>query len=1055
VTRPPAAAPAKVAPPRLARVFGRPRLFARLDACAALPMAWISGPPGSGKTTLAASWLKGVATPCAWLHLDASDGDPATFFLYLGIAVQALGARRAPRAPGLSGDDLRDLPGFARRLLRALSARCPQGWTLVLDNHHELPADSPVHAALAACVAEVPAGSRLLVVGREPPGPAYARAASSQLIGAIDAGAMRLTVEETGALVALHGGAVPPAALHEATDGWAAGQILMLAAGAPLADTGGSREAVFAYFAGEVLERMPPGHQLALSKVALLPGATEAAAVALGGEPAAGRLLADLHRRNLFVGRRAQKEPVYVFHALFREFLLARLAATLDAQALAALQRRAAALLAADGDADGAMRLLIAGQAFEEAGRLLDAQAPTFLAQGRTQPLLEWLGALPEAARERPRALYWRACCELETRPQEAGPRFVRAWEGFGAAGDAVGQLMAAAGAAESIVLQAARFEALDPWIAVFESLAPSYFAIPDPLTELRVLPGMLAAFAARRAEHRLTTLLSDRAELLLEREEAASHRLLLGSVAWCFLDAGQHERVGRLLANLGRLRADQPVSPATDLRWRHVEVLWKTLVGRLDEALVDALEAERLAGGAGVGHLRAATDLMVAQAAWCAGAGPIARRHLDAARAAIPQSRTLDRCVLAFLDGMVALSEGDAAAALPSLREAVTLARTTGSPGRERIASFGLALAATAAGDLDAAEAALAAATRDPSFGQVRFHRWVVAMVEAGLADRRGDAQRCLRALREGFALAREGGYCYAPAPFSSPGLMPRLCALALRHGIETAHVRHLIRQTALPAPPGADASWPWSVRVLTLGGFGIEIDGRPQQGSRKAQRKPLDLLRLIVAGGPGGIGARAAAQTLWPDAAGDAAQNSLDNTLLRLRRLLGDDRCVVLQDATLTLAPALCWVDAHALEADCDAIDRGLRRGDPDHEAVERVLALYRGPFLPGDDELAPLLAARERLRARVLRHLDAVAWHEEAAGRPERAIALYRRILEQDLLAEEVTRHLMRCLIACDRNAEAWDAYRRLRDHLSIVLGIRPAAATEALAARLGRA
>jgi ATP/maltotriose-dependent transcriptional regulator MalT/DNA-binding SARP family transcriptional activator len=1035
-------------------VFGRPRLFARLDACAALPLAWIAGPPGSGKTTLAASWLKTVAAPSAWLHLDAADGDPATFFLYVGIAAQALGGRRALRLPGISTDDLRDLAGFARRLLRALSARCPQGWTLVLDNYHELDADSPVHAALAACLAEVPTGARLLVVGREPPGAAYARAASSQLIGAIDADAMRLTMEETGALVALHGGTVAVPALHEATDGWAAGQILMLAADAPLTDTGGSRETVFAYFAGEVLARMPPGQQLALSKVALLPGATEAVAIALGGDPAAGRVLAELHRRNLFVGRRAQKDPVYVFHALFREFLLARLAATHDAQALAALQRRAAALLAAEGDADGAMRLLLAARAFDEAERLLDAHAAAFLAQGRTRPLLQWLAALPDSTRERPRTLYWRACCEIEARPQEAGQRFERAWAGFSAAGDAVGQLMAAAGAAEAIVLQAADFQSLDRWIAVFESLAPSYFSIPDPLTELRVLPGMLAAFVARRAEHRLTTLLSDRAELLLEREEAASHRLLLGSVAWCFLDAGQHERVGRLLANLGRLRADQPVSPATDLRWRHVEVLWKTLVGRLDEALADALEAERIASGAGAVHLRAATDLMVAQAAWCAGAGAIARRHLDAARSAIPPARTLDRCVLAFLDGMVALSEGDAAAALPSLRQAVALAQVTGSPGRERIASFGLALAATAAGELDAAETALAAATRDASFGQVRFHRWVVAMVEAGLADRRGDLLRCLGALRNGFALAREGGYCYAPAPFSSPGLMPRLCALALRHGIESAHVRHLIRETALPAPADADASWPWQVRILTLGGFGIELDGRPLQGSRKAQRKPLDLLRLIVAGGVGGTGARAAAQALWPDATGDAAQNSLDNTLLRLRRLLGDDRCVVLYDGTLTLDAALCWVDAHALEADCDAIERGLRRGDQDHEALERVLTLYRGPFLPGDDELAPLLAARERLRSRMLRHLGSAAAHEEAGGRPERAIALYRRVLEQDLLAEDVALHLMRCLIACDRTAEAWDAYRRLRDHLSIVLGIRPSAATEALAARLKR-
>ena len=51
------APPAKIVPPTLTGVLARERLFAHLDQRRAAPVVWISGPPGSGKTALAASYL--------------------------------------------------------------------------------------------------------------------------------------------------------------------------------------------------------------------------------------------------------------------------------------------------------------------------------------------------------------------------------------------------------------------------------------------------------------------------------------------------------------------------------------------------------------------------------------------------------------------------------------------------------------------------------------------------------------------------------------------------------------------------------------------------------------------------------------------------------------------------------------------------------------------------------------------------------------------------------------------------------------------------------------
>ena len=48
---------AKLTRPKLHNVLARERLFALLDRCLPHAVIWICGPPGAGKTALAASYL--------------------------------------------------------------------------------------------------------------------------------------------------------------------------------------------------------------------------------------------------------------------------------------------------------------------------------------------------------------------------------------------------------------------------------------------------------------------------------------------------------------------------------------------------------------------------------------------------------------------------------------------------------------------------------------------------------------------------------------------------------------------------------------------------------------------------------------------------------------------------------------------------------------------------------------------------------------------------------------------------------------------------------------
>jgi DNA-binding SARP family transcriptional activator len=1053
----------KLRRPRLGRAFERERLFAALDAGAVAPATWIAGPPGMGKTTLVATYLEARATPCLWLQLDTGDADPATFVHFVRAAAVLQAPRHPLRLAPPSTDDLRDFAAYCRRLFRRLAAVLDLPWALVLDNVQQLGAASAVHAGMAAALAELPERARIFFISREPPPDAYARALAGQQLAFIDERQLRFSDEDTQRLVALHGRDWQAADLQRATDGWAAGMILLLATRAELSldealRGGTARGRLFALFAGEVLAGMSPADASALMRIAFLPSTTVAMAVALSGDARAGELLGELAQRNLFTERLEGTPPVYHFHALFSEFLRARAAESLSAPALQTLRVAAARLLAEYGQAGAAIAQLIAAQAWDEALNLVVGQAGRFVAQGRTAMVREALLAIPEAERARAPAWYWLGCCELAGEPALALKHFERAHRAYAADGDTPGAFRTAAAAADAIIVIGANLHAIDPWMPLLRAHAGAYLARPVDETDLLVLPGLLAAFVHRETAHPLTVPLAERAERLLDQPLGASQRILLGTLAYYLLWTGQTQRLDRIIVKLDRLCAASDAAPSTLLRWYGVSVLIRALLGRVDEALQHAQQALALAGAAPAA-VRAKAHLLLVLAAVAGRNGALARAHLRETAGLLDAGNAIDSTTYEFQRGLLMLLDGDWTGADQQMRSAVASGRASGWPLREHIALLGQTLAATQVGDHDGAETALQAVLAHPFHAVCLWHHWLAALIEAHLAERRGQRARALAALARAFALGRAQGFDFGPMPFVCGDMMPRLAALALDHDIDATFARHIIARHALPAPPGAGENWPWPIRVHTLGAFGIERQGAPSAAPRKESRKPLDLLKLLVAlappgGGPLPVDRLCAA--LWPDAQGDAARNSFDNTLHRLRKLLGGERLVSLQAGGLSLDAGACWTDVAALDAALAALHArtaGAGAGaDVDADAAlalaDRALALYRGALLAGEDDLPEIVSARARIEARYTRHLASAGAWLERANRHAQAARVYERILEQQPLAEDICRRLIRCLLTLGRRAEAFDAYRRCRQQLLVLLNLRPAAETEAL-------
>ncbi|HUA23432.1 MAG TPA: BTAD domain-containing putative transcriptional regulator [Steroidobacteraceae bacterium] len=238
-------------------------------------------------------------------------------------------------------------------------------------------------------------------------------------------------------------------------------------------------------------------------------------------------------------------------------------------------------------------------------------------------------------------------------------------------------------------------------------------------------------------------------------------------------------------------------------------------------------------------------------------------------------------------------------------------------------------------------------------------------------------------------------------------------------------------------------DRSGPLKVHVL--GHFRVLKDDEPVRFTRRAQRKPLELLQALIAFGGNEVGASALTDALWPDSEGDAAYHALESALYRLRKLLGAQGAINMCGSKLSLDRRQFWVDLWQLEREL-ASPRGGEEEPMDR--LTRIRRLYEGHFLEQESERPWALKTRQLLRDRLLACIRETARGYESRRRWPEAALVYRSGLELDPLAEDLYRGLMICHRELGDYSDALQAYRRCRELLARILGVPPNAKTEAI-------
>jgi tetratricopeptide (TPR) repeat protein len=413
----------------------------------------------------------------------------------------------------------------------------------------------------------------------------------------------------------------------------------------------------------------------------------------------------------------------------------------------------------------------------------------------------------------------------------------------------------------------------------------------------------------------------AERLDALIDGESDVNVKLMAASSLLNYHNWKTHgERSATLVARIEVVLARPEITPLMAVWWRTHLSFWHYVGGRYAESARVAAEARTIAERYGLEAYLFEIDHAEASALINQGDLVAAKTRVDAMEKGLAPSRRMQWPYLHYLRSMLEQRLGHAGAATQHAELSVQQARELELPMLQMphfLSRLGQAYAAERRFDaaLDIIDEAIACASpfERRTFEQRRESFLMERDLEAGdeaaavarlaplLADYR--ARNLVLFMRQ------------------RPDLASRLLDLALSHDIETDYVRMLIERNGFTPPADASPAWPFRLRIRLLGGFELERDGLPVTFSGKAQQRPLDLLKLLVALGGSNVDAVQLTAALWPDSDGAAAKTTFDSTLFRLRKLLEVENALVLAAGRLSLDRALVWTDVRALDAAIEA--------------------------------------------------------------------------------------------------------------------------------------
>jgi DNA-binding SARP family transcriptional activator len=1051
----------KISRPRLSKVFERERVFRLLNDSFGHSAIWISAPAGAGKTTLVASYLESLHHHCVWYQIDHRDADPATFFYYLSLAVKRATPRKRKPIPLLTPEFIPGIEAFTLSFFEAVYQRLSKPVIIVMDNYQQINPGSITHGLISSGLSILPQKVATIVISREHPPANFSRMLANGKMFHIGWNQVRLTLEETAGIVRLQTDKQSISKtnirqLHKTAGGWAAG-LMLLVSQVHLDDIdwqwiqGFTPQEILDYFAKEVFENETAEIQDFLLRAAFLPHMTTSMAKTFTGHPRAGQILSQLNRNNRFTEQRLRHRLFYQFHPLFREFLLSQAKLKHTEEELADWRLKAAKLLAEEGDPDSAAELLQDVRAWDALTELIMKHALIMIRQGRNQSLLQWLRAVPKAVvADMPWLQFWMGIAQMPFDPEDGRVFLEKAFNAFRNQDDTFGLFLSWSFIIRAIFLKMTDISPFDHWIQIPDELMDRYRQFPNREIEGQVVAGMLLALVHRQMDYPNIELWVNRGlSLLSDQVDSSTKVSIINNTLHYYLLIGNYDKAAQIM-NLQRLSSLESRMDSKDtiavVAYLTCSSFYYCYTGMHADCIDVVNKGLEIAKKTGFIILN---NIIVGHGIWSALINEeyaTARALFEKNADSIKNARRFDQSLIDFVKSIEALSFGNLNQAAAHAVSALNASLDVGSQFSSIFCHLLNSRVNYETGDRQVAEEHLKKAIHLSHMTRSKHLIFHSLMLKARFALNQEHREAGLQVLRKSLALGKEIGLYHNM--IESRSNVARLCAIALEHGIEIDYVSTYIRKRGLTldTPPVTVKNWPWPVKFYTLAHLEILCNNRPLKLSAKTPKKPLELLKMLICSRQLGITRVAAMDSLWPDTDGDRANQNLNTTLHRLRKILSQDEIVVLEGGKLSLNSALCWVDVWHFE---DLVNQVKSAPNPmtDFDQLSHAIAIYRGHFDDQQEGNATIIGYAEKLKNLWIVAVTDLGTALTQSSKHQQAVDLLQKALALDDTIEPFYYSLMNVLISQGHTAEALLTFNRCSSIMA-KLCMEPAKETTAL-------
>ncbi len=385
-------------------ILYRKDLIKRLCGAEEYPFILLSGPAGSGKTSLICQWVMERCFAAVWYSLDQEDNEPDLFYRYLLASfIQADEGLKEPLGPMLGSQQQLVGDNVISLIIESVSD-ADRRFRLFLDDLHHIE-NEEILSALARLMKYMPATLQLVALSRYPLPPSMGSVALKKERLELFDSDLKFTEKETAALfknvIPLPISAAQIRELNRYVEGWAAGLQLI---GLEVKSKGDNfdlssilnqaSEQVAGYLIHDILGMLPEKIRSFVLATALLDRFNPEVCAEVTGQHDAARILARLERMNLFLIPLDGDGAWYRYHHMFSEAVRHQILID-HPDLITATLHQAALWFAASNHIEDAMRSAFRSGDFEFAADLLEDHIFQYILQLNPRTGLRWVDRLP------------------------------------------------------------------------------------------------------------------------------------------------------------------------------------------------------------------------------------------------------------------------------------------------------------------------------------------------------------------------------------------------------------------------------------------------------------------------------------------------------------------------------------------------------------------------------------------------------------------------------------------------------------------------------------